>query len=307
MNPLDFTGPDFLVFYAVYGAAICGGLYLLRAREPQTPAGPVPTDPQTIAYLRGGATETLRITAVTLLERGVLLLGANDTLGVNPNHKLPRDASAIDRLVCEHFATENPARSLFKNESLALRVAAHAAPPLENAGLLPDDTLRGARWSRLFAATAALGALAALKIAVALNRGHSNIGFLLVETVVFGLIACGLTIRHRTPAGDRALEYLKHTFDAVRHRTKPMTHPAPEDIALVAAVFGLAALPAASYANVEELRPRQDSGGWAGGGDGGSWSSGDSGGGDGGSGGGDGGGGGGGGCGGCGGGCGGGA
>ncbi len=291
MNPFDLNGPNFLVFYGLYGAAICLGLYLLRLGEPQRPTGAVPTDPQTIAYLRGGAIETLRITAVTLLERGVLLLGAGDTLRVDRNHQLPRDATAIDRLVCEHFGTEQPALSLFKNESLALRVAAHLARPLEDAGLLPDDELRAARWSRLLTAVAAPGTLAAIKIALALQRGHSNVGFLLIEAAIFGVAACRLTIRHKTPAGDRALDYLKHTFEDVRHRTKPLEHPAPEDIAVVAAIFGLAALPAAPYANVEVLRPRQDSGGWVGGGDSG---------GDGGSGGGGGGGGGcGGGCGGC--------
>ena len=286
MNPLNFTGPVFLVFYACYGAAISLGLYLLRAGEPQTPDAAVPTDPQTIAYLRGGTEEALRTTAVTLLEQGALLLGPNDTLHTDPNHTLPRGASAIDRLVCEHFRTEGPTGSLFKNESLALRVEAHARRPLEDAGLIPDETLRKARWGRLIGALAMLGTLAAVKIALALHRGHTNVGFLLVETVVFGLIACRLTIRHRTPAGDRALDYLKHTFEDVRHRTKPLEHPDPQDIAIVAAVFGLAALPAASYANVEDLRRRQDSDGWVGGGESGTWSSG----GDGGSGGGDGGG-----------------
>ena len=286
MNPFDLNGPNFLVFYTVCGAVVCFVLYLLRLQEPQTPDGAVPDDPQTIAYLRGGATEALRITAVTLLEQGALVLGPNDTLRTDPSHTLPRDASAIDRLVCEHFRTEESARSLFENESLALRVTAHLARPLEEAGLLPDDELRVARWSRLLTAVAALGTLAAIKIALALQRGHTNVGFLLIEAAIFGLVACRLTVRHRTPAGNRALDYLKHTFEETRHRTKPLEHPDAQDIAIVAAVFGLAALPAASYANVEDLRRRQDSDGWVGGGESGIWSSG----GDGGSGGGDGGG-----------------
>ncbi len=267
MNPFDLNGPNFLVFYTVCGAVVCLVLYLLRLQEPQTPDGAVSTDPQMIAYLRGGATEALRITAVTLLERGALVLGPNDTFSTDPKHTLPRDASAIDRLVCEHFRTEEPAVSLFKSESLALRVAAHLARPLEEAGLLPDDELRAARWGRLLTAVTVLGTLAVVKIALALSRGHSNVGFLIIEAAVFSLVACRLTIRHRTPAGDRALDYLKHTFEAVRDRTKPLEHPDPLDVAVVAAVFGLAALPAASYANVDGLQPRKDSGGWFGGGD----------------------------------------
>ena len=30
MNPLDFTGPAFLVFYAACGGAVCGGLRWLN-------------------------------------------------------------------------------------------------------------------------------------------------------------------------------------------------------------------------------------------------------------------------------------
>ena len=128
MNPLNFTGPVFLVFYACYGAAICLALYLLRAREPQTPDSAVPTDPQTIAYLRGGTEEALRTTAVTLLEQGALVLGPNDTLRTDPNHTLPRGASAIDRLVCEHFRTEGPtALALQERESGAPCGGARAA------------------------------------------------------------------------------------------------------------------------------------------------------------------------------------
>jgi hypothetical protein len=158
MNPLDFTGPDFLVFYALYGAIICGGLWLLRlTAEPQMPTQAVPADPQTIAYLRGGATEALRISAMTLLERDVLVLDPNDTLRAHAHHKLPADASMIDRAVRDHFRGGASALSLFKDGSLALRAQAHAARPLEDAGLMPDDALRDARRRRLIAAVVAPG------------------------------------------------------------------------------------------------------------------------------------------------------
>jgi uncharacterized protein (TIGR04222 family) len=272
MNPLDFTGPDFLVFYALYGASICGGLFLLRlTAEPQMPTQAVPADPQTIAYLRGGATEALRISAMTLLERDVLVLDPNDTLRAHAHHKLPADASMIDRAVRDHFRGGASALSLFQDANLALGAQAHAARPLEDAGLMPDDALRDARRRRLIAAVVALGVLAAAKITVALSRGHSNVGLLVIEAAVFGLIACRLTIRHRTPAGDRALKYLTQTFEPVRDRTRSMAHPPPDDIAIVAAVFGLGALVNVPSANVTILQPRKDGSGCGGGcgGDGG--------------------------------------
>lgn len=266
MNPLDFTGPDFLVFYALYGAVVCGGLFLLRlTAEPQMPTQAVPADPQTIAYLRGGATEALRVSAMTLLERDVLVLGPNDTLRAHANHKLPADASMIDRAVHDHFRSGARALSLFKDGSLALRAQAQAVRPLEDAGLMPDDALRGARRRRLVAAVVALGVLAAVKIAVAFSRGHSNVAFLVIEAVVFGVIACRLTIRHRTPAGDRALKYLTQTFEPVRDRTRSMAHPPPDDVAIIGAVFGLGALVNVPSANVTILQPRKDGSGCGGG------------------------------------------
>src|SRR6185436_19097320 len=100
------------------------------------------------------------------------------------------------------------ARSLFENDSLAAAAHAHAAPALESASLIPGETLRDARRRRLLTAAAALGLLAAVKIIVSLQRGHANVALLFVEAAIFGVIACRLTIRHRTPAGDRALVYL---------------------------------------------------------------------------------------------------
>ena len=229
------------------------------------PTQTVPVDPQTIAYLRGGATEALRISAMTLLERAVLVLDPNDSLRAHAHHKLPADASTIDRAVRDHFRGGATALSLFKDGSLALRAQAHAARPLEDAGLMPDDALRDARRRRLIAAVMALGMLAAAKITVALARGHSNVALLVIEAVVFGLFACRLTIRHRTPAGDRALKYLTQTFEPVRDRTKSMAHPRPDDLAIIAAVFGLGALANVPSANVTVLQPRRDGSGCGGG------------------------------------------
>ena len=258
MNPFDLNGPNFLVFYTVCGAAVCLVLYRLRLQEPQTPEGAVPTDPQTIAYLRGGATEALRITAVTLLERGALAPGpARHT----PHRPEPHAAARRlgDRPSGVRALSDGRAGGVaLRERKPGARAWRRTRASTGGSRSHPRRDLRAARWSRLLAAVAALGTLAGVKIALALSRGHSNVGFLLLEAAVFGLIACRLTIRHRTPAGDRALDYLKHTFEAVRDRTKPLEHPDPLDIAVVAAVFGLAALPAAAYANVEDLRRRQD-------------------------------------------------
>ncbi len=269
MNPLDFTGPGFLVFYAAYGAAVCLALYWLnRSREPQLPTGPAPTDPCTIACLRGGPAEALRVATVTLLERGALLLAPGDTLHVSRKVSLPPDASAIDRAVHQHFASGNDARSIFEDEGLQVTVRAHAEPVLEACGLIPDAALKDARQRRFLGALVALAGLAGLKISVALSRGHSNVGLLILAVGICGYAAYRITQQRRTSAGDRALNYLMHTFDSTRSRVEGKNHPPPEEMAVVAAVFGFGALEAVAYAQTKALQPKA-SGGDAGGGCGG--------------------------------------
>lgn len=265
MNPFDFTGPAFLVFYIACGGAACGALHWLnRSREPQTPTTSVPTDAQTIAYLRGGPDEVLRIAALRLLEDGVLALGANDTLQLAALDRLPRDASPVDRAICDRFAGGGAASSLFDSDMIA-RAREHAAGALERAGLIPDSALREARMRALLTTAAALGAVAAIRIGVALQRGHSNIQLLLAAAAVFIFIAYRATVRHRTPAGDRALQYLTDTFEPLRQRTQEHARPASADVALVAAVFGLTALPAVPYASAPVLQPKAGSDGSGGG------------------------------------------
>jgi uncharacterized protein (TIGR04222 family) len=269
MNPLDFTGPAFLVFYAAYGAAVCLALYWLNwSREPQLPSGPAPTDPYTIAFLRGGPAEALRVAAVTLLERGALLLAPGDTLHVSRNVSLRSDASPIERAVHQHFAGGEDASSIFRDEALQITSRTHAEPALEAAGLIPDVALKDARQRRFLFALVALAVLAGLKITVALSRGHSNVGLLLVAVLVCASVAYRITRRHRTPAGDRTLDYLMQTFAPTRGRVQRMNHPPPEDMAVVAAVFGFGALEAAAYAQVKALQPTESGGGCGGGGGG---------------------------------------
>src|SRR4051812_43878567 len=114
MNPLDFTGPAFLVFYGCYGVVICTVLHLLRhCTEPSDPLCAVPMDPQAVAYLRGGATEAISLSTVTLLARGILSAGAKDTIEVSSGRKLSSPASALDHAVFEHFEGTAPVAVLF--------------------------------------------------------------------------------------------------------------------------------------------------------------------------------------------------
>ena len=62
MNPFDLRGPEFLVFYTVFGAATLTLVRLLLNRfEADSTTPPIPGDYLEIAYLRGGRNEALRV------------------------------------------------------------------------------------------------------------------------------------------------------------------------------------------------------------------------------------------------------
>ena len=75
MNPFDLRGPEFLVFYLFLSAIVIGAVFLLRhVGEKDQAAKPPIDDPYLIAFLRGGAGEALRVTALSLFDRGLLVI-----------------------------------------------------------------------------------------------------------------------------------------------------------------------------------------------------------------------------------------
>jgi hypothetical protein len=63
MNPFDFTGPQFLLFYIIFAGLVITGLVFWRRRAELSPSTPRIdlSDPYLIAYLRGGEEEVARV------------------------------------------------------------------------------------------------------------------------------------------------------------------------------------------------------------------------------------------------------
>ena len=81
MNPFDLRGPEFLVFYTVFGAATLAIVHLLLNRfESDSTTRPIPSDYLEIAYLRGGKNEALRVATMNLVNRGLLEVTSDDRL-----------------------------------------------------------------------------------------------------------------------------------------------------------------------------------------------------------------------------------
>jgi uncharacterized protein (TIGR04222 family) len=241
VNPLDLRGPQFLLFYAVVGVAVLAALTAVRILRERGPVRVRLTDPYLIGCLRGGIPEALRLAVVSLCDRE-LLERSGEVLTAQPG-AAARVVDPLERAVLLRFEQAAAATAIFGDASLQA-AAAPLQQTLERHGLLPDAALRGERWGRLLLGLAVLVGLAAVKVVVALGRGHTNVIFLIMLAALFTMMAFGASIRPRTLRGEMALADLRSLFGRLRSRALQLERGARDEALLLAAVFGIAALPA---------------------------------------------------------------
>lgn len=259
-NPLDLPGPQFLVFYTIVAFLTLGLLYAVRAASE---AGPAPrldvSDPYLIAYLRGGTPEALRVATVTLIDRGLLQVDENSRTVAAPARFTPPQ-HPLEQALMRHFEQSHMAITVFGSAELKA-VCNDYEQRLAALGLLPDAARRSARRRLLSAALVVIVGLALAKLGVALARGRTNVLFLIVLTVAAAVAASVVATPRLTTRGRTLLADLRRLFARLRARSAQLTRgAATADAALLAAVFGLGALPAA-FAYAHTLYPRASSGG----------------------------------------------
>jgi len=243
-NPFDWRGPEFLVFYVILGIVVIAAIAVLRRRsEPAVAIAAPLTDYLKIAYLRGGPDEALRVATMSLLDRGLIEV-------VDQHHvraasaKMPAGLQHTEERLLETCRNSTRASGIVDDTSLKITVATECEGHLVRAGLLPDDTVKADRQLLLMAGMGVLGLVALIKIAIALGRGRTNIGFLIVAAAVFGYVLFRIASPFRTLAGEAMLADLRQLFMALRNRLWSIGTPSEvQELALVAAVFGIGALP----------------------------------------------------------------
>ncbi len=276
MNPFDFPGPVFLVFYIILLVFISMGAVLFRNRlEPLKPDPGISdrfTDPYLIAYLRGLHNEALRVAVVSLIDRGLLKIEENTgtpkpgdyNLAVAKNNAWGLVRRPIEKELIEKFGKPEKATSIYSDTKLK-ETCNNYERELISLGLLPDSTLK---MNRVFCFVLSLflaWGVAIIKIQVALMRGHHNIFFLFLLAGVFLFILYAICFPRRTREGERTLDKLKKIFETLKDRASSL-HPggATSEAVLLGAVFGLSMLPAESYPYVKTLYPKADSAGSSG-------------------------------------------
>ncbi len=253
MSPFDLRGPEFLLFYLVLGSIVLWALYAARRyAEPTDAIHADLSDPYLIAFLRGGANELLRVSTISLIHRRLLEV-AGATVRVASPHAADGVRDPLEREVLRYFEKPKEAASIF-SELRSSSNLEHYRQSLETLGLLPNDWVRANRWRLLGLGLFVLWGVAVIKLFVALARGHTNIGFLIVLALAFGLLANKLVLQRLTIRGKAMLQDLRLLFGGLKDR--PAKSFSPNDVALLAAAFGAAALPLAVFPYAEALYPK---------------------------------------------------
>ena len=253
MNPFDLPGPQFLVFYLLFGILVLLTLRAIRWNREQTEASSNRlTDPYLIAYLRGGKNEALSVAALSLLDRK--LLTGTDKLQTAGDAAVDVARRPIERAILEKFKDQADADVLFKDPALA-STAEKYREELEQLRLLPDARIRRLRSALVGLAILILWGTAFIKIAVALGRGRTNIAFLIILAAGFGIAANVVLNRRRTRAGDLVLQDLEILFAGLKGRSSSLSPGGhSNEAAFLAAVFGISTLPIATFPYAGRLR-----------------------------------------------------
>ena len=281
MNPFLWTGPSFLILYFALGYAVCYFVHQ-RIKRMESKNGHVLTDmvkdPYQIAFLRGGALEALQIASIVLIDRGLLRVEAEgnplETVGAESiryaRHEIEREVLAL------YLNRQGRAFELGNHAESSPSCRAYAAMLAEHE-LLAGPLVRRRRNILVTCAWVVLLGTAAVKAVVALATGHYNLLFLALLSAVFFFYLREQRDRPETWSSINLLTDLRFLFQGLRGRPGRLSSgDGSSDLALLAAIFGIGALPFQSYPYVLDLypvhRPLADSksdGGSSSGGDGG--------------------------------------
>ncbi len=257
MNPLDLRGPGFLAFYAVLSVCVLGwSWWRVRGRESgQSPRlSDLTADPYRIAFLRGGEVELVRVAIFNLVDRG-LLDCKRGKLGVTRADAAALLRRPLDRAIISACAAGGSLRAVSRHAAVQGACAEYAAD-MRQRGLIVDAVEHRARMRIFGIALALLLGVAGAKLILALARGHTNVVLLLM----FAFFTCFLEHRicgkQRTRLGDASLSGLRILVQRLRRRSMQLrAGGASNEALLLAAVFGLTALPAAAFPFLGQLLP----------------------------------------------------
>jgi len=256
MNPFDLPGPEFLLFFIGLSVVVIVALIVTRkiAESSRAPKLDL-SDPFVIAYLRGAEPETLRVAAISLIDRGLLVATGTQ---LQAAEKASSDAvrRPIEKELLRKFKRADEASSIFDDSRLRATCKPYEHT-LKAAGLLPSVAINNARLSRLLIASGVLGGVAIVKVLIALERGRTNVWFLVILAVVAIVAAVKISFPRLTESGKTMIADLQNLYAGLRERARFLRPGgATIEAMMLAAVFGVAALESSDFAFTHMLFPR---------------------------------------------------
>ena len=254
MNPFDLPGPSFLIFYIALAAIVLISVKLIiDDGEGGAPRALPLGDPYQIAWLRGGTAEAVRIAVLCLTDRGLLAVSGNNLVNWQSG-QLTFVKEPIERAVLERCAQSGTLATDVLKDPAVEGACASYRDQLERLQLTPDAGMLARRYRWFAFATAILLGVSLVKIVIAVGRGRSNVGFLIILTVVGLLAVWFLVRRRRTHLGNQMLNDLRRLFNGLWLRAERIQPGSmTSDVMLLAAVFGLSALPATGFADLRRI------------------------------------------------------
>ncbi|MBL8217749.1 MAG: TIGR04222 domain-containing membrane protein [Bryobacterales bacterium] len=252
MNPFDLRGPEFLVLYGVMALAVIMVAFWKRRMREDADGRPLPKleDPYLIAYLRGGREGAIETALVSLVDRKHIVVEDGQMVAMRTKKiEHPLEKALLGELGEKRKARD--ARRLSCKESMD-----GYASYLLKQGLLPDGNQKAARlWDTAVACVVLVG-VAMTKIAVALARGRTNILFLVLLMVISVVVAIVVCNPRLTSRGKRALENMQALLARLKGRADTLRpNEDTQDLMLLAAVFGVMAIPVTAMPQREMMYP----------------------------------------------------
>lgn len=119
MNPFELAGPQFLAVYATLGILVVWSVYVLKQQaEGGEPVNLPSMDPYLIAYLRGGATEAVRLGVAVLVDRQLLAFDPDDTVTRREHVSPAHGRNDLEQAILEQCASADAPRDLAVNRRL---------------------------------------------------------------------------------------------------------------------------------------------------------------------------------------------
>ncbi|NJP10149.1 MAG: TIGR04222 domain-containing membrane protein [Leptolyngbyaceae cyanobacterium RU_5_1] len=267
-NPLNVTGPDFLIFYSVAAAIAIGLAFYLRARL-RLPDGdpvqrPVQLDAYETAYLASGASRVVD-TAITRLVQEKHVTVDRWTRSLILSGSAAQVSDPVEQAVVAAIASDG------RIEKVRVRTVGVEAVTVIRDRLRQLDLLlsrRQALKAQLYPALliVALLGLGLAKIFVGVSRGKP-VGYLVVLcflTAIVGVLFAVIAA-HRSRYGDRVLETIR---SRTRLHHSRQYHELDPQLPLAFALFGTTILADGILIDLKQVFTPPSSGG-GGGGDGG--------------------------------------